>query len=355
MGKAQSKRSVDITTEVGKDGVAIEEGANKIGKIEDIDQLKPQINGDANHKDAAEDKENKDVKKKDEEAGTVTEEKEIKAAALIIENGASGDAAPKVIEKPVENGSASATEIAVDAANATATTLDDSKVSEVVEATESGDAAAPAADGADGAAGGDAAAADSQKKPKKEKTKKRWSFRSFSFSKKDKQKPEKKKKDEEAANDTAAVTNGDCDKVLEESVEEAVAGADKTVEAATAAVESVVNSDAAKTNGTAETRNDESAAADEPKPAEEIKQVIEQTIEEAVKSVGELKINVVSKAEKNGVEKSPEKENPAEISATESVNGDSAHKTIDEIIPSPEKLEKVAAIQKPTAEAIATE
>lgn len=54
MGKAQSKRSVDITTEVGKDEAAIEEGANKIGKIDDVDQLKPQLNGDANHKDAVE-------------------------------------------------------------------------------------------------------------------------------------------------------------------------------------------------------------------------------------------------------------------------------------------------------------
>lgn len=65
-------------------------------------------------------------------------------------------------------------------------------------------------------------------------------------------------------------------------------------------------SDSAKTNGNAETRNGEptsvpSAAAAEPKPAEEIKQVIEQTIEEAVKSVDELKINVVSKAEVNDV------------------------------------------------------
>lgn len=46
---------------------------------------------------------------------------------------------------------------------------------------------------------------DSNKKQKKEK-KKRWSFRSFSFSKKDKQKPVKK---EEA-------TNGECEKVPEE-------------------------------------------------------------------------------------------------------------------------------------------
>lgn len=51
MGKAQSKRSVDITTEV-KDGNAVDEGTGKMGKIEDVDQLKPQLNGDTNHKDA---------------------------------------------------------------------------------------------------------------------------------------------------------------------------------------------------------------------------------------------------------------------------------------------------------------
>lgn len=51
MGKAQSKRSVDITTE-NKDGVAVADGeAGKVGKIEEVDQ-KPQLNGDAN-KEAA--------------------------------------------------------------------------------------------------------------------------------------------------------------------------------------------------------------------------------------------------------------------------------------------------------------
>lgn len=49
MGKAQSKRSVDITTEVKKDDV--EEGTGKMEKIEDVDQLKPQINGDTHHTD----------------------------------------------------------------------------------------------------------------------------------------------------------------------------------------------------------------------------------------------------------------------------------------------------------------
>lgn len=44
MGKAQSKRSVDITTEVAKDG-KVEEGSGKMGKIEEVDSLKPQLNG----------------------------------------------------------------------------------------------------------------------------------------------------------------------------------------------------------------------------------------------------------------------------------------------------------------------
>lgn len=53
MGKAQSKRSVDITTETTKDGkVIVEEGTGKMGKIEDVDQLKPQVNGDTHHNDA---------------------------------------------------------------------------------------------------------------------------------------------------------------------------------------------------------------------------------------------------------------------------------------------------------------
>lgn len=51
-------------------------------------------------------------------------------------------------------------------------------------------------------------AEDSNKKPKK--VKKKWSFRSISFSKKDKQKPAKKDKDGEEK------VNGDCEKVPEE-------------------------------------------------------------------------------------------------------------------------------------------
>lgn len=49
--------------------------------------------------------------------------------------------------------------------------------------------------------------AESNKKPKKEKVKKKWSFRSISFSKKDKQKPAKKEEEK---------TNGEIEKVPEE-------------------------------------------------------------------------------------------------------------------------------------------
>lgn len=44
MGKAQSKRSVDITT---TEVASAEEGTGRVEKIEDVDQLKPQpqVNG----------------------------------------------------------------------------------------------------------------------------------------------------------------------------------------------------------------------------------------------------------------------------------------------------------------------
>lgn len=40
MGKAQSKRSVDITTEPTKE---VQEGSGKMEKIADVDQLKEQV------------------------------------------------------------------------------------------------------------------------------------------------------------------------------------------------------------------------------------------------------------------------------------------------------------------------
>lgn len=50
MGKAQSKRSVDITTE-NKDGGIADGEAGKVGKIEDVE--KPQLNGDVKDAEAS--------------------------------------------------------------------------------------------------------------------------------------------------------------------------------------------------------------------------------------------------------------------------------------------------------------
>lgn len=49
MGKAQSKRSVDITTETKG---TVEEGTGKLGKLEDVDEIK-KLNGDTNHSEAS--------------------------------------------------------------------------------------------------------------------------------------------------------------------------------------------------------------------------------------------------------------------------------------------------------------
>lgn len=54
MGARQSKRSVDITTdkEVIEGGeVAASGGEGKLERIEDLDTLKPQLNGDTAHQD----------------------------------------------------------------------------------------------------------------------------------------------------------------------------------------------------------------------------------------------------------------------------------------------------------------
>lgn len=95
-----------------------------------------------------------------------------------------------------------------DAATATSNAADTSSA-EAKTPTETGDAANETATEENGANAED----DSAKKPKKDKVKKRWSFRSFSFSKKDKQKPAKK---DDAAAAAAATANGECEKVPEE-------------------------------------------------------------------------------------------------------------------------------------------
>ncbi|KAM7352762.1 A kinase anchor protein 200 isoform 1-T3 [Cochliomyia hominivorax] len=153
MGKAQSKRSVDITTETKT--VGDDEITEKMEKIEDIDK-KEVINGDViiSDKIAQERKDTEDV----ENDKDMTTEKDVK------NDGEAVSADQNTAETPKEEcgGSANTEEIS------------------------------PLAD-------------ESIKKSKKEKVKKKWSFRSISFGKKDKQKPAKT---EDANEDGSELTNG---------------------------------------------------------------------------------------------------------------------------------------------------
>ncbi|XP_055295004.1 A-kinase anchor protein 200 [Sitodiplosis mosellana] len=290
MGKAQSKRSVDITTE-NKEGVAIADGeAGKVGKIEEVDQ-KPQLNGEAN-KDADSGTAEKQEEKKDEgaenekDAATEKTEQPAAEAESKADDATAAVAAveTKEEEKPAENG-----EGTENAADTTTGTLDESK------------------DGVENA-GDDATSTpvtDSAKKTKKEKSKKRFlSFRSFSFSKKDKTKPKK----EEAA---AATTNGECEKVPEEGTEEATAAATAVEpsgdEEKAVAAEPVTNgtTEEVKTNGepaapvaTPEESVTPPSNGDSKPIVEAAKETVNEVIVAASKSVDE-KLNAVAKPEVN--------------------------------------------------------
>ncbi|XP_075151751.1 uncharacterized protein LOC142225824 isoform X2 [Haematobia irritans] len=152
MGKAQSKRSVDITTEGTK---SIEENlTEKMEKIEDVDMNGVNVESS--------------VKSLSEKDATLENEKDL-ATEKTSDRETSG-----------EN------------ANDIKSTTSDSK--QVDDNTEE---ISPLTD------------ENSVKKSKKEKVKKKWSFRSISFGKKDKQKPGKS---EDAIENTSAVINGTKDK-----------------------------------------------------------------------------------------------------------------------------------------------
>uniref|UniRef100_A0A1L8DMV6 Putative a kinase anchor protein n=1 Tax=Nyssomyia neivai TaxID=330878 RepID=A0A1L8DMV6_9DIPT len=194
MGKVQSKRSMDITTDQAKDGV--QEGSGKVGKIEEVDQP-IKVNGDTNHETLEKDKKLSPDNAENEKDLTTEKEKTVVNGKDETQNDDENKA-----NKSVENSDGDAT-------------LNESKVS---------DAACSPAENGD----------SSNKKPKKEKVKKKWSLRKFSFSKKDKQKPSAKEETptndatEGAISPTPAsppiVVNGtECEKVPEEATEEVAA------------------------------------------------------------------------------------------------------------------------------------
>ncbi|KAL5282428.1 hypothetical protein ACFFRR_005522 [Megaselia abdita] len=178
MGKAQSKRSVDITTEV-----VVEGGTGRVEKIEDVDQLKPepQSNGDPQHNDVDHINKEENIHNGSEhEKDFNTEKENLQSDAVIDEKS----------NNPDENASGD-----LDAKK----TIQNEEVNEN-KCTEATAASTP----------------DSSKKTKKDKLKKKWSFRSISFGKKDKQKP--LKKTEEKTQVASATDNGESDKVPDENV-----------------------------------------------------------------------------------------------------------------------------------------
>ncbi|XP_050319396.1 A-kinase anchor protein 200 isoform X2 [Bactrocera neohumeralis] len=170
MGKTQSKRSVDITTEAKKN--PDEDVTGKLEKIEDLDQK--QVNGDAS---SQENVETEALQKKD---GDETEnDKDLTTEKSGGDNGAQDGGG----DSNTGQSNASAAESASKEDESTGP-KDGNKSTEEIS---------PLSD-------------ENNKKPKKEKVKKKWSFRSISFGKKDKQKPAKA---EDAATENAAATNGD--------------------------------------------------------------------------------------------------------------------------------------------------
>lgn len=146
MGARQSRRSVDITTTPKKEGLPADGGVGDAaapgdGKLERIEETdtKPTTNGIAPHTDVPEDK--------DKDKDDATEKEKDK------------EQQEEVKETKQESGGESPAETA--------------EVTTPTEASTPNTATSP----------------DNKETKKKEKMKKKWSFRSISFSKKDKNKP----------------------------------------------------------------------------------------------------------------------------------------------------------------------
>jgi len=236
MGNKSSK-SVTITPEAAdKDAPVAAEGAGKVEKIEDVDH-KPQPNGDS-PKETDEAELNSSVKrtydtlKRIFTAGTGT----LRKAATSSTEAAQAPTAETENEKDAEQEKVSQAVTPDESAGGDATATIASPATpdadKTIESAEVVTAASPTTETAELNESKTVSEAGESAKKKKKK----FSFRAFSFNKKDKQKPDKKKDEK---------TNGEPEKVVEEVKEEAT-GILSAVEGAAAAV-----ADAAK-NGAAE-------------------------------------------------------------------------------------------------------
>lgn len=279
MGGRQSRRSVDITTTPKKEGIpadgsvgdAAAPGDGKLERIEETD-TKPTTNGIAPHTDIVEDKE------KDKDEATEKEKQEdVKAEETKQESAG---------ESPAES----------------------------AEATTPTDATTPASPNA-------ATSPENKEIKKKEKMKKKWSFRSISFSKKDKNKP---------ARDEAP-KNGDVTKeeTLAEGGEEAENGSatpgspteeKSAVSSPSAEAEAAPASASASLAPSTETKEEASSPSAAATTATAASSPVDDKQEEPTPSaptpvpVEEKKEEVVEKleAEKKVVESTPESEAPVE-------------------------------------------
>ncbi|XP_033150630.1 A-kinase anchor protein 200 isoform X2 [Drosophila busckii] len=232
MGKAQSKRSIDITTDPKKAGEG-DEVAGKVEKIEDADQAAaPAVNGDAaTPQEKSADEAGAAVAAASEKKDTTEESSENdkdltteKSAAEVTPktDGAAGDA-PADVGKD-EAGSASPKEGGAEEIS-------------------------PLAD------------ESIKSKSKKDKMKKKWSFRSISFGKKDKQKPAKV---EEPTSPTAAATTTNAEAATTNGESTAAAASPESVEvAATTSAEASTPVE----NGAANEKEKEQATSEDKTPA----------------------------------------------------------------------------------------
>ncbi|KAK9307862.1 hypothetical protein QLX08_001930 [Tetragonisca angustula] len=264
MGARQSRRSVDITTTPKKEGLPAEGGVGDAaapgdGKLERIEEAdtKPTTNGIAPHTDVAEDKD------KDKDDATEKDKDKEKQEEVVKAEEAKQESAG---ESPAET------------------------AAEVTTPTE-GTPASP----------NTATSPESKETKKKEKMKKKWSFRSISFSKKDKNKPAREEapkngdvtKEEPLAEGGEEAENGSA--TAGSPLEEKSAVSSPTAEneaapvaaAPTPSTETKEESAASATSSPAEDKTEEpTPSAPTPVPVEEKKEEVEKV--EAEKKVVEV-------------------------------------------------------------------
>ncbi|XP_033313028.1 A-kinase anchor protein 200-like isoform X3 [Bombus bifarius] len=215
MGARQSRRSVDITTTPKKEGLPAEGGVGDAaapgdGKLERIEETdtKPTTNGIAPHTDVAEDKD-KDKDDATEKDKDKEKQEEVKAEETKQEPAGESPAETAEVTTPTEGTPASPNTVT---------------------------------------------SPDNKETKKKEKMKKKWSFRSISFSKKDKNKPAREE----------APKNGDITK------EEPLAEGGEEAESGSATAGSPVEEKSAVSSPTAE--NEAAPVAAAPAPSTEAKE-----------------------------------------------------------------------------------